>query len=133
MNETEKIVDVLEKVVSGGKVFERTGSWVIDNLASSNLVGVIYGKRAASYAFEIRKSREAVTFYNYHRRAVKGKGTESLKLLEYFLGLLAKRIGKPIILEFPKLGQEETAKWLRKNGYREVSGKAGEVFVKEVK
>jgi len=112
----ERIACVFDKIINHQSANERVGDWVISNLNSPVLIDLMY-KNDAVYGFNFGTFKDYLKFYNYHREALNGTGTESLIQLESSFSSLAKKLGQKVVLLFDIFSQADTKAWLEKNGY----------------
>lgn len=110
------MADAFNRIVAGQQINERIGDWAISNLNSPSLIDLMYVD-VAIYGFQVGVKDDSTQFYNYHREARKGTGTESLKQLESSFDILARNRVQKVIALFDTFGQEDTEVWLKRNGY----------------
>lgn len=116
MNEEDTLDGILAKISVGERVNAHTGEWHVSNTNNPALIDMIF-RQDAVYGFQISETDECIQFYNHHREARKGSGSESLKGLEWAFDGLAQVRNKPVWVVFDPFGQEDTERWLIKNEY----------------
>lgn len=123
----------MQTVLNGEQGVVKQGDWTVSNLNSPGLLELLYREGAALYGFTFEDTEDVLNVWNIHRQAKKGNGTPSLTSLGDGFAQLARVTGKDVKVLFPKFGQEDTATWLTKNGYRETfdGEQGGVIFVKD--
>ncbi len=120
---SHEIASALVRIVDEIRTRKTIGNWeIIPNPAGLLVIDVWYrpnSTQCTNYGFTITKKSEYIQFENFHREATKGTGTPSLREFEEALHLLAQKRKTPIRVLFIHCeGQQDTLKWLEKNGYK---------------
>ncbi len=123
IQEVQPAVKLLRMVLSGETVNASAGRWNFSNFNNPQTIIAIFENGSAIYQFSVGIKDKDVTFYNTHREAEQGFGTPSLQSCEEILRLLSENDQKRIRLVFPSFDQQDTIKWLLKNGYKTEDGK----------
>ena len=104
------------RIVVGQQINETIGDWTVSNLNCPSIIDLMY-RMDAVYGFQVGVEGDLIQFYNSHREARKGTGTESLNQLETSFDILAKNRAQKVVVLFDTFGQRDTEAWLKKNGY----------------
>ena len=117
MTQEEEFIKLFKDIFNSKQVSKEIGKWQISNLNSPHIIEMWFDDGEAIYGFNLEVSGKSITLENYHREAVRGVGTISLKSLESIFKSIGRWFNKTIILIFPPGGQEDTIAWLKKNNY----------------
>jgi hypothetical protein len=132
MQQFETLTLALEDLLDGNVGLRETPNWEVTNCDTPIMTNLIYQEGKAVYGFLLDKYDDKIVLQNYHREALKGNGTSSLKELETSLEEIAKSRQKKVALVFQVIAdQPDTIAWLEKNNYQQqVDQNPGHIYYK---